>query len=56
MGAAESTQCANYDILQKDEHFSSSFGWELHHAKSKTDGSFVSVFKCGLKSASVSNG
>ena len=56
MGAAESTQCANYDILQKDEQFYSPFGWELHHAKSKADGTFVSVFRTSSKSACISNG
>ena len=56
MGAAESTQCANYDILQKDEQFFSPFSWELHHAKNKTDGSFVSIFKTSAKSACISNG
>lgn len=56
MGAAESTQCANYDILQKDDQFFSPFGWELHHAKSKVDGSFVSIFKSNTKSDCISNG
>lgn len=56
MGTVESTQSANYDILQKDEQFYSPFNWELHHAKSKADGSFLSIFKCGVKSACVLNG
>ena len=55
MGAAESSQFANYDIFQKDASFSSPFDWELHHAKSKVDGSFVSVFKTGTKTLCASN-
>lgn len=35
--------------------FSSPFDWELHHAKSKVDGSFVSVFKTGTKTLCASN-
>ena len=55
MGAAESSQFANYDIFQKDGSFSSPFDWELHHAKSKVDGGFVSVFKTGAKTLCSSN-
>ena len=49
MGAAESSQIVNYDIFQKDTAFSSPFDWELHHAKSKVDGSCVSIFKTNIK-------
>ena len=55
MGAAESSQCVNYDIFQKDGSFSSPFNWELHHAKSKVDGSFVSIFQTSVKSMCASN-
>lgn len=55
MGAAESSQCVNYDIFQKDGSFSSPFDWELHHAKSKVDGSFVSIFQTSVKSMCASN-
>lgn len=55
MGAAESSQCANYDIFQKDGSYYSPFAWELHHAKSKVDGTVVSIFKTGVKREVSSN-
>ena len=55
MGAAERSQCANYDIFQKDGSFVSPFDWELHHAKSKTDGTIVSIFRTSVKGATSSN-
>ena len=55
MGAAESSQIVNYDIFQRDDCFANPFEWELHHAKSKLDGSRVSIFRTNVKSASSSN-
>ena len=55
MGAAESTQYSNYDIFQKDNSFYSPFEWELHHAKSKADGSLASIFRTSVKSATSAN-
>ena len=55
MGAAESSQCANYDIFQKNGSFYSPFDWELHHAKSKVDGTIVSIFRNSVKSSTSSN-
>lgn len=55
MGAAESTQYSNYDIFQKDSSFYSPFQWELHHAKSKADGSLASIFRTSVKSATATN-